>query len=334
MARKGGLGKGLGALFSDMDEFDDIGEERIAKKSAVAENDDKRDNVIKKQPSEEQGDSQPVYAAQVDAGKERTREPLNASLEIDIASVFPNPNQPRKRFDPDAMAELTESVKLHGIIQPLVVVKKNDGYMIIAGERRWRAATEARLLKVPAVVKSYSEQKIREISLIENLQREDLNVIDAAHAIKQLMEEFRFTQEEVADRLGKSRPAIANTLRLLSLCPEVVKMIEDGALSAGHARCLVVVNDRAEQIKFAKAAADNKVTVRELERIVREYNDPPQKEPKIREQSPELRELVLELTRSLGTRVSAIGNDTKGRLYIDYFTRDDLERIFIRLTKI
>ena len=249
--------------------------------------------------------------------------------ELDIKKIYPNPNQPRKYFDEEALAELASSIKLHGVIQPLVVNKTDsDNYMIIAGERRWRASNLAGLEKVPVVIKNYTEKQVREISIIENLQREDLNPIEAARAIKQLMEEYNLTQEVVSDRIGKSRSSVANTLRLLSLYPEVIKMIEDGKLSSGHARSLVVVDDTTQQIKLAKQAADGKMSVRELEKAVKNYLNPekPQK-TKTAEQSIELKELINEMQRVFATKVSAIGNDNKGRIYIDYYSRDDLDRL-------
>ncbi len=249
--------------------------------------------------------------------------------ELDIKKIYPNPNQPRKYFDEDALQELASSIKLHGVIQPLVVNKtENDNYMIIAGERRWRASNLAGLEKVPVVIKNYTEKQVREISIIENLQREDLNPIEAARAIKQLMEEYNLTQETVSDRIGKSRSSVANTLRLLSLYPEVIKMIEDGKLSSGHARSLVVVDDTTQQIKLAKQAADGKMSVRELEKAVKNYLNP-QKNigAKTTEQSIELKELINEMQRVFATKVSAIGNDNKGRIYIDYYSRDDLDRL-------
>jgi len=249
--------------------------------------------------------------------------------ELDINKIYPNPNQPRKYFDEEALQELASSIKLHGVIQPLVVNKTdNDNYMIIAGERRWRASNIAGLEKVPVVIKNYTEKQVKEISIIENLQREDLNPIEAARAIKQLMDEYNLTQETVSDRIGKSRSSVANTLRLLSLYPEVIKMIEDGKLSSGHARSLVVVDDTTQQIKLAKQAADGKMSVRELEKAVKNYLNPPKNvSTKVAEQSLELKELINEMQRVFATKVSAIGNDNKGRIYIDYYSRDDLDRL-------
>ncbi len=261
--------------------------------------------------------------------KELKKDKEEGVTEIDINKLYPNLNQPRKHFDEEALQELASSIKLHGIIQPLVVTKTDDDkYMIIAGERRWRASNLAGLEKLPVVIKNYTEKQIKEISLIENLQREDLNPIEAARAIKQLMDEYNLTQETVSDRIGKSRSSIANTLRLLSLYPDVIKMIEDGRLSSGHARCLVVVDDTTQQIKLAKQAADGKMSVRDLEKAVKNYINPPKNaSTKVVEQSLELRELINEMQRVFATKVSAIGNDHKGRIYIDYYSRDDLDRL-------
>lgn len=249
--------------------------------------------------------------------------------ELSISKIYPNPNQPRKHFDEDALQELASSIKLHGIIQPLVVNKVDENnYMIIAGERRWRAAKLANLENVPVVIKNYTEKQIKEISIIENLQREDLNPIEAARAIKQLMDEYNLTQEVVSDRIGKSRSNVANTLRLLTLYPDVIKLIEDGRLSSGHARSLVVVDDTTQQIKLARQAADGKMSVRELEKAVKNYLNPSKTaSTKVKEQSLELKELINDMQRVFATKVSAIGNDNKGRIYIDYYSRDDLDRL-------
>ena len=259
----------------------------------------------------------------------KTNEDIKGVAEIEISKITPNPNQPRKHFDETALQELADSIKVHGVIQPLVVNKlENGNYMIIAGERRWRASKLAGLEKLPVVVKNYSDKQIKEISIIENLQREDLNPIEAARAIKQLMEEYSLTQETVAERIGKSRSNIANTLRLLSLYPDVIKMVEDGRLSSGHAKTLVSIDDTTTQIKLAKQSCDGKMSVRDLEKAVKNYLNPSkQKSTKVNEQSLELKELISDMQRVFSTKVSAIGNDNKGRIYIDYYSRDDLDRI-------
>lgn len=249
-------------------------------------------------------------------------------LPIDYLEV--NPNQPRKTFDQTSLAELAESIKIHGIIQPIVVNKISDTkYMIIAGERRYRASKLIGLKAVPCVVKQYSERQIKEVSLIENLQREDLNPIEAARAIKQLMEEYNFTQDVVADRIGKSRPTVTNILRLLNLTPEVIKMIETGVLSAGHARPMITILDRNLQVKVAQTVVDKKLSVRESEKLVREVMRPQKPdEEKRTPQSAELIDFGEQLQRVFSTRVSILGNDDKGRICIDYFSKDDLDRIF------
>lgn len=263
-----------------------------------------------------------------DENVSRETKPASNGIEgIDISLIYANPNQPRKTFDETALKELATSIKTHGIIQPIVLNRAEDGkYMIIAGERRWRAAKMAGLEQVPAFVRNYTPKQIKEISIIENLQREDLNPIEAARAIKQLMDEYDLTQEAVADRIGKSRPAIANTLRLLNLPMDVIELIEKNKLSAGHARCLVALSSPIEQTKVAQAAVAKKLSVREMEKLVKNLLNPVKERPKT-EQSLELRGMIEEMQRTFATKVSAIGNDNKGRIYIDYYSKDDLNRI-------
>ncbi len=249
--------------------------------------------------------------------------------EVDVGLVFANPNQPRKAFDPTALQELADSIEKHGVIMPIIVNKSGDRYMIIAGERRYRASKLAGLKKVPVIIKNYNERQIKEISLIENLQREDLNPIEAANAMKSLMTDYGLTQEDLADRIGKSRPSIANTLRLLSLAPEVMKMVETGSLSAGHARAMISVPE-VDQKKMANATIKEGLSVREVEKRVKEYFMTPEEKARKKQKaelSLELKELVSDMQRVFGTKINAIGNDTKGRIYIDYYTRDDLDRL-------
>lgn len=250
--------------------------------------------------------------------------------EVPIELLEVNPNQPRKYFNEISLAELAESIKIHGIIQPIVVNAIYGGkYMIIAGERRYRAAKLIGLRTVPCVLKDYTERQVKEIALIENLQREDLNPIEAARAIKQLMEEYNFTQEVVADRIGKARPTVTNLLRLLNLTPEVIALVEQGQLTAGHAKNLVVVLDKNLQMKLAQTIISKKLSVREVEKLVREVMRPkrPNAEKKP-EQSPELINFTEELQRVFSTKVVIQGNDNRGRISIDYFSKDDLDRIF------
>lgn len=250
----------------------------------------------------------------------------DAVVAIPLTDIDPNFEQPRKNFDEDALNELAESIKLHGVIQPIVVVPVGRRFMIIAGERRFRASKIAGKTSIPAVIRHYTSQQIKEISLIENLQREDLSPIEAARAIKVLMNEFNMTQEMAADRIGKSRSAVANTLRLLTLSDDVIALIENGRLSAGHARTLVVVPQQS-QYKLALKACYNQMTVREMEKMVREFLNPKKVEKKPVEESKELKDLVGNMQRAFATKVSALGNGNKGRIYIDYYTADDLDRI-------
>ena len=244
--------------------------------------------------------------------------------ELPLAEIDPNVNQPRRNFADNAMKELCDSIKVHGVIQPIIVVKMGERYMIIAGERRFRASKMAGLTTIPAVIKNYTESEIAEVSLLENLQREDLNPMECARAMKKLMEDFGWTQEKVADRLGKSRPVVANTIRLLNLEPEVIAMIEDGKISAGHARSLVAVTDKKAQIKLAKQVCEKKLTVRDLEKAVKSTSG---NAGANNNQSLELKELVVEMKRVFGTKVSVLGTDQRGRIYIDYYSRTDLDRI-------
>ena len=252
--------------------------------------------------------------------------------EMPLSKIYANPNQPRKNFDEQALRELADSIKKHGVIMPIVVNDDRSGnYMIIAGERRFRATKIAGLTSIPVIIRNYTEREIKEISLIENLQREDLNPIEAAVAMKQLMVDYKLTQDELAERIGKSRPAIANTLRLLNLTPDVMQLVADGKLSAGHARTLVPLASE-DQLQFASDAVKSGMSVRELEKKVRAYNMSPElleekKKKKRALASIELKNLVERMRFAFRTKVSLIGNDQKGRIYIDYYSRDDLDRI-------
>lgn len=244
---------------------------------------------------------------------------------LDIAEIDPNFEQPRKNFDEQALNELAESIKVHGVIQPIVVTPMGKRYMIIAGERRFRASKLAGKSQIPALIRHYTPQQIKEISIIENLQREDLNPVEAGRAIKTLMSEFNMTQEMAADRIGKSRSAVANILRLLTLDDDVLKLVEQNRLSAGHARALVVV-PKQSQYKLALKACDNKMNVRDTEKLVRDFLNPkPEKQKE--EMNLELKELVSNMQRAFATKVSAVGNGNKGRIFIDYYTADDLDRL-------
>ena len=304
---KKGLGKGLSALLSIYDEENEIEESAQENKTAQTEN---------------------KYTT-------TKTETNNGIEEVDISLIDTNPGQPRKVFDKEALTELSESIKVHGVIQPIIVNRTGNRFVIIAGERRFRASKLAGLRKIPAIIKNYTDKQVQEIALIENLQREDLNAIEAAKGIKKLIDAYDLTQETVADRIGKSRPAVANLLRLLSLHPEIIKLIEENKLSAGHARCLITIPDVEIQLKLANLASNGKMSVRELEKAVKNILNPkPEVKKEKIEQSLELKELISTMQRKFATKVSAIGNDRKGRIYIDYYSRDDLDRIEELLSKL
>jgi len=249
------------------------------------------------------------------------------ATELSLDKVYPNPNQPRKRFDDVTMSDMVNSIRVHGVIAPIVVVEKNNGYMIIAGERRFRAAKSAGLKTIPARVCELSDQQIKEHSLIENIIREDLNPIETANAIKSLMDEFGFTQEVVADRVSKSRSAVANLLRLLTLTNPVIDLVATGRLSEGHARCLVTIKLESAQLALAMQGVDGKLTVRDFEKLVKSYLSLKSSKNTPLTISLELKDLVARMQRVFATKVSVLGNDKKGRINIDYYTRDDLDRI-------
>lgn len=250
--------------------------------------------------------------------------------EIPLGLIDRNIGQPRKNFNENALNELAQSIKAHGVIQPIILVKKGDRYMIVSGERRFRASKLAGLKTIPAIIKRYTEQEIAEISLIENLQREDLNPIESAFAIKELVERFNLTQEEIAEKIGKSRTAVTNTLRLLALRPEIVKMIERGELTAGHGKVLVGIEDRELQLKTALMAVQSKASVRELEKYIQNMistNQVPKRKASY-VQSLELQDFTTQLQRMFSTKASIQGNDRKGKIIIEYYSKDDLDRIY------
>ena len=262
-----------------------------------------------------------------------------AVYQIDLESISPNPDQPRKYFNEDAQRELQESIKVHGILQPLILAKRGDGYIIVAGERRYRAAKAVGMATVPALVKRIDDSLMREISLIENLQREDLNPIEEAEAIDELIRLNGYTQEKLAQRIGKARSSVTSILRLLGLDDEVKELVRQNRLSAGHARALAAVANREAQVDFAFRAADGEMSVRELEQRIKFFLHPetaPRKlSPKERERlSGEMRAFVDDMKRVFATKVKLVGNESKGRIYIDYFSRDDLERIYELIEKL
>ena len=249
-------------------------------------------------------------------------------LEVNLYDIDTNPNQPRKTFDPEKLAELAASIKRHGIVQPILVKKNGSRYTIVAGERRYRAARQAGLMKVPVTLTDVDEDTIMEISLVENIQRENLNPIEEAAAIKLLMQQHDLTQEEVSERVGKSRPAIANALRLLTLTKSVQKLIKDGRLSAGHGKMLAGVGDPRIQMELAEKCVEGDWSVRRLEDEIRFSEMPKRKRKEKPEPTPEFRSAMHRMRAELGTKVSVQGDEERGKLIIHYYSRDDLDRIY------
>lgn len=248
-------------------------------------------------------------------------------IDINMSLIDNNPAQPRKNFDPTALQELATSIKNYGVIQPIVVKKKGDRYLIIAGERRFRACKLAGVKTIPAVVRDYTDSQIKEIALLENIQREDLNPMETATCMQELLKDYGWTQEELSEKLGKSRPAVTNTLRLLSLCPEVQDMIRSGKLSAGHARCLVVVQDKDVQIKLANMAITKRITVRDMEKAIKELSNP-QVKREVKPLSVELKDFVNSMQHTFSTKVNIKGDEKKGKIVINYYSSEDLDRIY------
>ena len=256
----------------------------------------------------------------------------HAEMLVKINKVEPNREQPRKNFDEDALQELADSIKQFGLLQPILVQDRGDYFEIIAGERRWRAAKLAGLKEVPVIVKNYSNQEIVEISLIENIQRENLNPIEEALAYKRLLTEFNLKQDEVAERVSKSRTAVTNSMRLLKLRDGVQQMIIDDMLSTGHARALITIEDPELQLQIAQKIFDEKLSVREVEKLVKSITNPKQKPPK--EETPKsLLYIYQDLENKLKERmsrkvaISAKGNNGAGKIEIEFYSNEDLERL-------
>ena len=249
--------------------------------------------------------------------------------EIPVGELDPNPDQPRRTFSEESIGQLADSIREQGILQPLLVAPSGGGrYMIIAGERRFRAGRLAGLETLPCIVKDIDVIRQREIALIENLQREDLNPIEAARGIKALMDQCGYTQEKIGERLGKSRPAVANMLRLLQLPDEVTEMVKDGLLSAGHARVLAGIPEKEEQLRLARKAVDEGLNVRQMEQLAKSSAGKPQKKKTAPKQLPaELGELQEKIRLKTGLKSTLSGSIQKGRIVLQYSTREELERL-------
>ncbi len=302
MAKKG-LGKGLGAIFGE--------------------------DVVKE--NKEETEKKAKAKAEAKAAEEMDEKGRILMLKLDL--VQPNKEQPRKTFDEEKINELAESIKNYGVLQPLLVQKNDSFYEIIAGERRWRAAKAAGLKEVPAVLKEYSKQEAMEISLIENVQRADLNPIEEALGYKQLIDEFGLTQEEIAVRVAKSRTVITNTMRLLKLDEQIQNMLVQGVITSGHARALLSLEDTQMQLKAAKEILDKKLSVRETERLVKRLQKEAFGEKKEEKKKDETLALIYQdledrMKSVMGTKVSIHNKDkNKGRIEIEYYSEAELERI-------
>ena len=298
--RTGGLGKGLDALIPN------------------------KAGGPSKEPAKK------TRSAAVKKDKPTEKDSPAAERLVKISSVEPNLNQPRRHFDEDALLELSESIKQYGVLQPLLVSDKKDYFEIIAGERRWRAAKMAGLKEVPVVVKEFTDQEIVEISLIENIQREDLNPIEEAMAYKRLMEEFHLKQDEIAERVAKSRTAVTNSMRLLKLTVKVQEMVIADMISAGHARALLGISDESLQENTAMKVFDEKLSVRETEKLVKNLVSPAKKVKTERNTAEDAiyESLEEKMKGIMGTKVSIQRKkNNKGKIEIEYYSRDELERI-------
>lgn len=252
------------------------------------------------------------------------KQPLSISLNL----IKSNSEQPRKSFDDEKIAELAQSIKEHGIIQPILLNKDEDNYIIVAGERRWRAAKSLGLKEVPAIIMDLTEKDVLEISLIENIQRQDLNPIEEALAYKKLLKDFDLTQDELSKRIGKSRVAISNTIRLTALCDTVKQYLIDEVISEGHGRALLSIEDPKIQAEIAQKVIDEKLSVRELEKLIKFIKLDKKPKDKVRElNNPYYKDITERLQNYFGTRVSISNKNNKGKIEIEYYSEEDLQRI-------
>ena len=250
--------------------------------------------------------------------------------EVKLTDVMPNPNQPRKNFDEEKLQTLAESIKEHGLIQPIIVTQKNENYIIVAGERRWRAAKKAGIKKIPVLIRDYSDLAVKEIALIENLQREDLNPIEEAMGYRSLIDDYSLTQEEISARLGKSRSAIANSVRLLSLDDDTRNKLISGEITEGHARCALGVPAGVVREFFINRIIQDGLNVRQAELLAKDLaktNEPKSKKQKDTAYKRELDRISKNLEQYLGTKVKLSGTSKKGKIEIEYYGNQDLERL-------
>lgn len=247
---------------------------------------------------------------------------------IDINNIKPNENQPRKSFDDEKLQELANSIKEHGLIQPVILRQAEKGYEIVAGERRWRACRKAGLKEIPCMIKDLTDEQNMLVAIIENMQREDLNPIEEAEGLNQMISSFGMTQEEVSKSVGKSRPYITNSLRLLKLPQEVRNMVSEGKLTTGHARAIAGIGDQEKQIKLAEFVLQKELSVREIEKLIKEEHSSKKKNPRRKaEKSADVKRVEEDLKHIMGTKVNLNQSGRKGRIEIEYYSRDELERL-------
>ena len=328
--KKGHLGRGAGRLF-DLSE-----EETKSSKESSKESSKTKKSVSDKNQNET--DSEPKVKIETKTVEKVVYKEVPANTYLKISEIEPNVSQPRKEFNEDALAELADSIKKFGVIEPLVVSKKGKSYQIIAGERRWRAARIAGLKQIPVVIREYTDRERMEVALIENLQREDLNPIEEAMAYQSLIEEYNLKQDEVAERVSKGRSTITNALRLLKLSDKVKQMVIDDMITTGHARCLLAIEDPEVQFNTAQIIFDEGISVRDAEQLVKSVNNVVAgkkidndghviDDKKNEALEAILNQLTEELKTTLGSKVSIKSKGKKGKIEIEYSSADDLERI-------
>ena len=304
-----GLGKGLDALFGDAEVTLQSRAEKNSK-NEDEKNEDPKQKVDK---------------------NERTGGGIDY---IDINDIKPNSNQPRKTFDEDKLNELAASIEEHGLIQPLVLRKAEKGYEIVAGERRWRAARKIGIREIPCIVRELTDEENMLLAIIENMQREDLNPIEEAEGIRQMIETYGLTQEEVSKSVGKSRPYIANSLRLLRLPETVRKYIEDGSLSTGHAKAIAAVSDEKKQIELAEVAIRDGLSVRQLEKLAQQDKSGVKTRSRVKQKTADVKRVEEDLKNALGTKVTLNQKGKKGKIEIEFYSKDELERLIELLKKL
>lgn len=304
-----GLGKGLDALFGDAE---------VTLQSRTEKN-------SKNEDEETEDPKQKVDK------NERTGGGIDY---IDINDIKPNSNQPRKTFDEDKLNELAASIEEHGLIQPLVLRKAEKGYEIVAGERRWRAARKIGIREIPCIVRELTDEENMLLAIIENMQREDLNPIEEAEGIRQMIETYGLTQEEVSKSVGKSRPYIANSLRLLRLPETVRKYVEDGSLSTGHAKAIAAVSDEKKQIELAEVAIRDGLSVRQLEKLAQQDKSGVKTRSRVKQKTADVKRVEEDLKNALGTKVTLNQKGKKGKIEIEFYSKDELERLIELLKKL